>query len=85
MTALVKDLKLPRPIGDEFTGATFRAGQVFCIFKPRGAPCVFPYDIVVMCLHGSSRDYPGFGGHALEAAFGLACDSSADGAHQGNN
>lgn len=51
MSVLVNDLKLPRPIRDEFTDARFRTVQVFGIFKPHRTPNIFPYDVVMMCFH----------------------------------
>lgn len=68
MSVLVNDLKLPRPIRDEFTDARFRTVQVFGIFKPHRTPNIFPYDVVMMCFHIVES---GLEGMRWKPAFGL--------------
>src|SRR5262249_52036576 len=62
VTMLIKDLKLPRPIGKELTDARRSAVQIGGVLKPHGTRNVFPYDVVKMCFHifSSNQGRPEF-------------------------
>ena len=85
MSVLVNDLKLPRPIRDEFTDARFRTVQVFGIFKPHRTPNVFPYDVVMMRFHIVESGLLWILRACLEAClWAWLTHLSADGTRQGN-